>query len=253
MKLGLLVTATICVVLVLTLVSSAASVPWLLAVPVTIAVAVGVTQLLAAGMTSPLRQMTQAARQMAAGDYSGRVSTNARDEVGELASAFNKMAEELATVDRERRDLVANVSHEIRTPLAALSARLENLADGVEPADSDALEQLLGQVRRVSALVTDLLDLSRVDAGKSALRLSDVALADFLATAVEDVALPERGVRFDVRVEPPGLVVRADPHRLTQLVTNLVANAARHSPPGGLVRVCATAESATGWRLEVID
>ena len=93
---------------------------------------------LARGMTSPLREMADAARAMAKGNYDSRVAATSRDEVGELARAFNKMAAELAETDRVRRDLVANVSHELRTPIAALQAVLENLVDGVErsrPAD----------------------------------------------------------------------------------------------------------------------
>ena len=109
--------------------------PFWLSLPVTVALALGVTQLLAVGMTSPLREMTAAARRMARGDYSGRVTATSSDEVGELARAFNRMAEDLAAVDRQRRELVANVSHELRTPLAALCAVLENLVDGVAEPD----------------------------------------------------------------------------------------------------------------------
>ena len=110
-----------------------------LSIPVTVALALGVTQLLAVGMTSPLREMTAAARRMARGDYSARVTATSSDEVGELARAFNRMAEDLEAVDRQRRELVANVSHELRTPLAALCAVLENLVDGVaEPDPVDA-------------------------------------------------------------------------------------------------------------------
>ena len=111
--------------------ASSAGVPVLLAVPVTVALALAVTQLLAVGMTSPLREMTEATRRMARGDYRARVRADSSDEIGELARAFNQMAAELATVDSEQRDLVATVSHELRTPLAALTAMLENLADGV--------------------------------------------------------------------------------------------------------------------------
>ena len=96
-------------------------------------------QFLARGMTSPLREMAAAASAMARGDYGRRVRATSRDEVGELARAFNAMAAELADVDRMRRDLVANVSHELRTPIGALQALLENLVDGVEPPDPAAL------------------------------------------------------------------------------------------------------------------
>ena len=146
-----------------------AGVPIWLSIPVTVALALGVTQLLAVGMTSPLREMTAAAQRMARGDYSVRVTATSSDEVGELARAFNRMAEDLAAVDRQRRELVANVSHELRTPLTALCAVLENLADGVAEPDPATLRAALDQAERLSALVTDLLDLSRVDAGKAPL------------------------------------------------------------------------------------
>ena len=100
--------------------------------------ALALVQLLARGMTSPLREMASAATAMARGDYGRRVRATSRDEVGELARAFNAMAAELGDADRMRRDLVANVSHELRTPLGALQALLENLADGVEPPDPRA-------------------------------------------------------------------------------------------------------------------
>ncbi|MGI8646503.1 MAG: HAMP domain-containing protein, partial [Nocardioides sp.] len=233
-KLGLLVAASVTVAAVLGAVGAAGEVPPLLSIPVAVALALGVTQLLAVGMTSPLRQMTEVTRRMARGDYSGRVSTTSRDEVGQLAEAFNQMAEDLATVDRERRALVATVSHELRTPVAALAARLENLVDGVEPAEPAALEGMLAQARRLGGLVTELLDLSRVDAGIHALRSAPVDVLALVDEAVTDVALPGRAASYDVTV-PAGLTVTGDPTRLRQLVVNLLDNAVRHGPPGGAV------------------
>ena len=156
-------------------------VPLLLALPVTIALALGVTQLLAAGMVAPLREMTTVAQAMARGDYSGRIGTQSADEVGRLAKAFNSMADDLATVDRERRELVATVSHEIRTPLAGLTALLENLADGVVPTDGPHLADALEQAERLGALVSDLLELSRLDAGTARLDVQPIVLRDLVA------------------------------------------------------------------------
>jgi signal transduction histidine kinase len=117
------------------------------------AAALASARLLAIGMTKPLRDMADAARSMAQGDYRQRVHTTSRDEVGRLAEAFNKMAAELATVERLRRDLVANVSHELKTPISALRARLENLLDGVEQPDPEILQVMLQQAERLSRLV----------------------------------------------------------------------------------------------------
>jgi len=250
-KLGLLVVASVVVAMVVSIVGYDSGVPLLLAFPVTVALALGVTQLLAVGMTSPLREMTEAARRMARGDYRGRVQAESADEVGELARAFNQMAAELATVDREQRDLVATVSHELRTPLAGLTAVLENLVDGVVPADGRHLDAAVEQARRLSALVTDLLELSRVDAGIAALALAELSPADLVDQAVADLVPTGRGVTFDVRVDE-SLTVRGDRIRLRQLLTNVLDNAVRHSPERGTVRVTA-AVSGDRWRLEIAD
>ncbi len=251
-KLGLLVAASVVVAVVVATIGEAGGVPVWLGIPVTVALALAVTQLLAVGMTSPLREMTAAARRMAAGDHAVRVTATSRDEVGELADAFNRMAEELAAVDRHRRELVANVSHELRTPLTALNAMLENLADGVSPPDPDTLRAALDQGQRMAALVRDLLDLSRVDAGKAPLRLEDVVVRRLLDDAVAEAGVAGRDVSYDVRVEPADLEVRGDSARLRQLVANLLDNASRHSPPGGTVAVAAR-QAGERWVLEVAD
>ncbi|WP_112237911.1 DUF4153 domain-containing protein [Kribbella monticola] len=251
-KLGLLVAVSVTLASVGAAVGAVGSVPVWLSVPVTVALALGVTQLLAAGMTSPLREMTAAARVMARGNYSGRVTATSSDEVGELARAFNRMAEDLAAVDRQRRELVANVSHELRTPLAALCAVLENLVDGVAEPDPATLRTALDQAERLAALASDLLDLARVDAGKAELSAQQVPVAELLERAVAEAEVIGREVRYDVRVTPPDLTAQADPARLHQLVANLLDNASRHSPAGETVRITA-AKTATGWRLEVAD
>jgi signal transduction histidine kinase len=251
-KLGLLVAVSTILASVLAAVGAVGGVPVWLSIPVTVALALAVTQLLAVGMTSPLREMTAAARGMARGNYSVRVTATSSDEVGELGRAFNRMAEDLAAVDRQRRELVANVSHELRTPLAALCAVLENLVDGVAEPDPVALRTALDQAERLSALASDLLDLARVDAGKAKLTTTQVAVQELLDRAVAEARVTGRKVRYDVRVTPPALTVPADRARLQQLIANLLDNASRHSPAGGEVRI--TAQQADGgWRLEVAD
>ena len=183
-------------------IGEAGGVPVWLSIPVTVVLALAVTQLLAVGMTSPLREMTTAAQRMAAGDHAVRVTATSRDEVGALADAFNRMAEELAAVDRQRRELVANVSHELRTPLTALNAVLENLADGVAEPDPVTLRAALGQGERMAGLVGDLLDLSRVDAGKAPLARQRVDVRQLLEASAAEARVAGRDVTYDVRVDP---------------------------------------------------
>jgi signal transduction histidine kinase len=251
-KLGLLVAASGAAAAVIASVGSAGGVPPWLSIPVTIALALAITQLLAVGMISPLRQMTSAAGRMATGDYAVRVTATSSDEVGDLARAFNTMARDLATVDRQRRELVANVSHELRTPLAGLVAVLENLVDGVGPRDPQSLSAALDQAQRTSHLVEDLLDLARVDAGKAPLTPQPVHVGPLLEDAIAEAGVGGRDVWYAARVEPVDLVVRADPARLHQLVGNLLDNASRHSPSGATVSIAAV-RNYDSWVLEVQD
>jgi signal transduction histidine kinase len=206
-----------------------------------ILVALVTSQVLAHGMTRPLRDMTAAARGMARGDYSTRVRATSRDEVGELAGAFNQMAAELAEVDRQRRELVANVSHELRTPIAGLQAVLENLVDGVAEPDARTLGTALAQTERLGRLVAELLDLSRIDAGVQPLHPAAFDVADLLAAAVRESEVAAvaagRHLRFELAAAP--LVLVADRERLHQAVANLLDNACRHSPPDGTVGISA--------------
>lgn len=214
------------------------------------------SQVLAHGMTRPLREMTAAARAMRAGDYSRRVRATARDEVGELASAFNRMAADLAAADQQRRELIANVSHELKTPITALRAVLENVVDGVAPADGPTMRTALVQTERLGRLVTELLDLSKVDAGVLALNHEEFEveplLADVVAEAEVAASAAKRGVHFTLEVSPPGATAVADPARLHQVVVNLLDNAARHGPADGRVDVRAVS-TADELVVEVVD
>jgi signal transduction histidine kinase len=209
------------------------------------------TLILTHGMTSPLRQMTAAARAMARGDYSVRVRATSRDEVGQLAVAFNQMATDLGAADEYRRGLIGNVSHELRTPITALHAQLENIVDGLVDADAETMRNALAQTERLGELVTNLLDLSRVEGGAIPLQLSPFRVEDFLTEALRHVA--PHGVDVEVRVTPRDLIATADPWRLRQVVVNLVDNAVRHSPPGGTVTVLGCGVESRALRLEVHD
>jgi signal transduction histidine kinase len=212
---------------------------------IAIGIAVVTAQFLAHGMTRPLREMTAAARAMARGDYTRRVRATSRDEVGQLAVAFNQMSADLAAADVRRRELIANVSHELRTPICALRAVLENLVDGVTPADPATLRTALAQSERLSDLVTDLLDLSRIDAGAMSLNreVIDVPrlLDEVVAEAEVNAAAAGRSVRMSVVVDPSGATVFADPARLHQVMVCLLDNAATHGPVDGRVQVVAGA------------
>jgi signal transduction histidine kinase len=196
-------------------------------------------QVMAHGATVPLREMTAAAQAMARGDYTRRVHTRSKDEVGELAAAFNLMAADLSAADRQRRELIANVSHELRTPITALQGLLENIVDGVAEAEPATLQTALTQTERLGRLVAELLDLSRLDAGVVPLTRAPIDVPAFLDEVVREARVNAAGAGRDVRFEvaAPTIVVSGDRERLHQVFANLLDNAARHSPPGGSVLV----------------
>jgi signal transduction histidine kinase len=251
LKLGLVIVAAV----LMTAVINELGLLWNVKAPVRLVAAATfsmlLVQLLARGMTSPLREMADATQAMASGDYSRRVTASSSDEVGDLARAFNAMAADLAETDRVRRDLVANVSHELRTPISAVQARLENLIDGVEPPDPEVLGAMLAQVQRLGRLVSQLLDLSRLESGAVPLDRQPFPVRSVLDDVAREARLHDPDAVLEVET-PEGLQVDGDAERLHQVVANLVANALRHSPPGAPVRLLARA-TPSHVAIEVLD
>jgi len=251
-KLGVVILATVAVTVLGLWAGRHLGVPLVLRGLIAAALGLAAVQFLARGMTSPLREMAAAASAMARGDYRRRVRATSRDEVGDLARAFNAMAAELADVDRVRRELVANVSHELRTPITALQAVLENLVDGVSEPDPETFRTMLAQVERLGRLVKQLLDLSRLESGAVPLERTEFRVEPLLEHAVREQKLHQPDVGVAVSVEPADLTAAGDPERVHQVVANLLENAVRYTPRGGTVEVRAR-RAPDGVTIEVLD
>jgi signal transduction histidine kinase len=253
LKLGIVIVAAVVITAAATLVAvRLLGLPSIVGAAAGIVLALGCVQLMARGMTAPLREMAAVATAMARGEHGREVAVRTNDEVGELARAFNRMTTELAETDRLRRDLVANVSHELRTPIGALQALLENVVEGVSEPDPETLQTMLAQTRRLGRLVTQLLDLSRLEAGEQPFDIRPFPVRDVLENAAREARLhaPE-SIVFSIDAAA-GLQAAGDPERIHQVVMNLVENAVRFSPRPGHVALRA---SSTGQsvRLEVSD
>ncbi len=193
-----------------------------------LAVAAGAGAALAFGLTRPIRALTETARRYAAGERDLRAELRGRDEIAELAAAFNDLADRLAEERaREERQLAAT-AHELRTPLAVLKAELEALADGVLPADPENLRALVAEVDRITRLVEELELLTVAEAGGLPLHPEPVDLRA-LAEEVFSRVLPE-GVEL-----AGGGSAYADPDRVRQILWNLATNVAKYG--GGAARV----------------
>jgi signal transduction histidine kinase len=205
------------------------------------AVALLLARLLALGMTRPLRDMAHAAAKMAQGDYSQRVRTASRDEVGELATAFNGMSAELEQVEKLRRELVANVSHELKTPIGALGLLAETMA-GEE--DGEMLRRLadrvLHEAERLERTVEDLLDLSLLEAQENPER--DLIPVDLIMQdAAERMAAGAEAAGIPIEVTEPAsdILVSCDRRQVTSALFNLLDNAVKYSEEGGKVEFAA--------------
>lgn len=212
---------------------------FLMAGAIAAAIALGLARWFARGMTQPLRDMAEAARRMETGDYSTRVDTDSRDEVGQLAVAFNRMSSELELLETSRRELVANVSHELKTPLAAIRGYAETLVDGAidEPATARRFtERILEQCRRLGELLDDLLTLSRLESTEPFRTTEPVELAALAQEAIELVTERAAARRNSVALTATGpLTVVGDAEGLLRLLSNLLDNAVKYNREGGAV------------------
>jgi signal transduction histidine kinase len=202
-------------------------------------IAIGLGILLVRHITAPLRRLQAAAHAIATGDLSQRVETTSRDELGDVARAFNQMAENLERDETLRRHMMADIAHELRTPLTVMQGQVEALLDGVFPLTSEQLMPIHDQTVLMSRLVTDLRDLALAEAGKLKLERQPTDLGDLtrrVAAAVEPVAA-EKGISLAVEARPDLPSVVADADRLQQVLHNLLSNALRHTPAGGRIAI----------------
>jgi signal transduction histidine kinase len=230
---------------------------------VTVALLLGA--LFSARLIRPVRDVTRRVERLGEGDYSDRLPVGSGDELGRLAQAVNEMAgrveaslDDRRETDRLRRELVANVGHDLRTPLAALRALLDEAerfaSEGRAGDAAAATEDARRQAEAAGALVADLFELSVLDRPAPALRLGPVPLGELLRDVAGRHAGAFRQSEVALAVEaPPGLpAVKADGARLVRLLSNLLDNARRHTPPGGTVRLAARAD-ANAVTVEVED
>jgi two-component system, OmpR family, sensor kinase len=215
---------------------------------IALAAALAVGYAAAALFARRIRRLERAADRIAAGDFSEPVVDRGRDELGQLAAAFDDMRRRLAQLEHARREFIANASHELRTPLFSLGGFLEIMDDEeLDPAtQAEFMTTMREQVARLTKLATDLLDLSRLDAGRMTLEREQVdlaALADVLADEFRGVALSTgHELAVDNRIESRAV---GDEERALQIGRILLENAMVHTPAGTPVRIAATQHAGT--------
>lgn len=210
-----------------------------LAGAIAVGMAVALSLFIARRLVAPLRQLTHAAKRVAAGDLSQRVAVSSRDEMGDLAGAFNSMAQALQRNEELRRHLVADIAHELRTPLTVLQGNLEAMLDGVVEPTPANLASLHNEILLLSRLVADLGTLSLAEAGRLELHRAPGNLAALVerTVAASEAQAQERGIVLSLEMAKTTPPVLMDQDRVSQVLRNLLSNAFRYTPSGGSVRV----------------
>ncbi|MGH8676308.1 MAG: ATP-binding protein [Burkholderiales bacterium] len=212
--------------------------------------ALGLGYAISLSLIGPVRRMDQHFNELAAGDFSRRVSVPNRDELGALAENLNRMSDELGrlyrqieTANRHKSEFLANMSHELRTPLNAVIGFSEVLKERMfgelNEKQADYVNDIHASGKHLLSLINDILDLSKIEAGRMDLELSDFHLPATLETAITLVR--ERAMRhaiaLSLEVAPDIGVIRADERKVKQVMLNLLSNAVKFTPEGGAVRV----------------
>ena len=192
-------------------------------------------------LTRPIRELTQATHAVSAGDLSQQVPVRSDDELGELAQAFNKMSAALSRSVNTRKQMTADIAHELRTPLSLILGHAEAVHDGVLQPTRENFEIIREEATRLEHLVNDLRILSLADAGELTINLQAIEPERLL----QEVAAPyqyqtqRKSITLDLDIDSPLPAIEVDPGRMTQVLTNILDNALRHTPEGGRISLAA--------------
>lgn len=185
----------------------------------------------------PLKSMTRAAKKFGKGDFSERITVNGRDEVSELALAFNNMAESLENLESMRNSFLANVSHDLRTPMTTIAGFIDGIRSGAIPEEQRDyyLEVISGEVHRLSRLVSQLLDISRLESGDRKFNFTDFDVAEVsrLILLSFEQKIDEKKLDVEFYAEEDSISVNADKDSVYQVIYNLCHNAIKFSEVGG--------------------
>ncbi len=192
-------------------------------------------------LTNPLRQMSNATKSYAKGDFSKRVNVHGSDELAELCQSFNKMATELSILESSRRSFVANVSHELKTPMTTISGFIDGMLDGTIPPEQheEYLQRVSGEIKRLSRLVTSMLNLSKMEAGELELKPAKFDVTQLVINCM---------LTFEQEIEKKNINVEgfehfvptyayADRDMIYQVIYNLVDNAVKFTNENGTISV----------------
>ena len=201
--------------------------------------AIALTLALAHGIVRPIEALTAAVRKMENGNLQQRVEKMPRNEIGELAHAFNAMSDSLARVEQLRRNMVSDVAHELRTPLSNIRGYLEAVQDGMVQPSPAVIDSLVEEVMLLNHVVDDLQELAVAEAGQLRLSRQTVRVEELVEKTAQVLRPRAKADNIQMEVDLPTDLpaVTVDPERIGQVMRNLLANAAAYTPPNGRIAI----------------
>jgi len=193
-------------------------------------------------ITRPIRELTQATHAVSEGNFDQKVHVRSKDELGELGNAFNKMSTELSRSINSRKQMTADIAHELRTPLSLILGHAEAVHDGVLPPTKENFEIIREEAERLEHLVDDLRTLSLADAGELSINLQPIEPGQLLReiASLYQVQAQKKNIKLDLDIASHLPTFDVDPGRMTQVLTNILDNATRHTPEGGHILLSAS-------------
>ncbi|MDI6743930.1 MAG: ATP-binding protein [Thermodesulfovibrionales bacterium] len=204
-------------------------------------------------LTNPIKRLVSAAKAISEGNLKNRVKISDKDEIGKLSETFNLMAKNLEMQESLRKKLISNIAHELRTPISAMRGELEGMVDGLITTDKEQLRSLYEETGRLKNLLDGIDELSQAQASALSLRKQHVELNQFLKNIIERFSklFEDKGIALEFQCDD-GLLINADPDKLSQIVINLLSNALKATYKNGIVRLIAGKKDAEVF-IEVSD
>jgi len=192
-------------------------------------------------LINPLAEINNVAKKFASGEVNRRVNIESKDEIGELASSFNIMAESLEKVENNRRDFISNVSHELRSPITSIKGFIAGIIDGVIPKDKEGyyLERVYSEIKRLTRLINDLLDLSTIESGKLKFNIKKININELIRLCIinNEQNIKEKEITLKVELQKEKYYVNADEDKTMQVITNLLDNAIKYCGNSGMIKI----------------
>jgi signal transduction histidine kinase len=192
-------------------------------------------------LINPLAEINKAAKRFANGEVNRRVHIESKDEIGQLASSFNIMAESLEKVEKNRRDFISNVSHELRSPITSIKGFIAGIIDGVIPKEKERyyLDIVYSEIKRLARLISDLLDLSAIEAGKLKFDMKKININELIRLCIinNEGKIKGKKITLKVDLQDKNCYVKADEDKTMQVVTNLLDNAIKYCGNNGIIKI----------------